>query len=85
MKRREFIAGLSCAAAAWPLAAHAQPTDRARLIGVLMASKQDDPVSEGRLTAFRNGLVELGWTEGHNIRFEVRYVGGDPDRARVGA
>jgi putative ABC transport system substrate-binding protein len=50
-----------------------------------MASKQDDPVSEGRLTAFRNGLVELGWTEGHNIRFEVRYVGGDPDRARVGA
>ena len=53
-----------------------------RLIGVLMASRQNDAISEARLTEFRNGLAKLGWTEDRNIRFEIRYAGGDRDMAR---
>jgi putative ABC transport system substrate-binding protein len=84
VKRREFIALLGSAAAFTPLAAYAQP-DRTRLIGVLIAAAERDPEGLARLVAFRQGLEKLGWTDGRNIRIEVRWGGGDPDRLRAHA
>ncbi len=85
MRRREFITLLGGVAGAWPLTVRAQPAGQTRLVGVLMASRQDDAVSEARLTAFRNGLADLGWVEGRNAHFEIRHGGGDRDRVRAGA
>ncbi len=76
MQRREFI-GLLGGAAAWPLAAHAQQPDRVRRIGVLMAY---GPGAQSEVTAFRGALTKLGWTEGGNLRSEVRFGAGDADR-----
>jgi ABC-type uncharacterized transport system substrate-binding protein len=81
MKRREFIAGLG-SAAAWPLVARAQQGDRVRRIGVLMFFAADDPESQARLTAFRQALQELGWTDGRNVLIEYRWSAADVDRAR---
>lgn len=83
MRRREFIIGGM--AGAWPLIVRAQPADQMRLVGVLMGSRQDDTVSEAHLTTFRNGLAELGWVEGRNVRFEIRHGAGDRERVRAGA
>ena len=79
--RREFITALG-GAAAWPLAVRAQQGERMRRIGVLMAVAADDPESQRRLTAFVQGLQELGWTDGRNIRIETRWTAGDTDRMR---
>ena len=66
MKRREFIALLG-GAAAWPLAARAQPTtERVRRIGVLMSTTADDPEGQARIAALHQGLQEWGWTLGRN-------------------
>jgi putative tryptophan/tyrosine transport system substrate-binding protein len=73
MKRREFITLLGGAAAAWPLAARAQQSDQMRRIGILMPYAEDDPETSLRVTALRQGLLKLGWTEGRNIRFEHRW------------
>jgi putative tryptophan/tyrosine transport system substrate-binding protein len=81
MRRREFITLLG-GAAAWPLAARAQQPERMRRIGVLIALAADDPESQRRLTAFAQGLQELGWTDGRNIRIETRWTAGDTDRMR---
>jgi putative ABC transport system substrate-binding protein len=81
MKRREFIT-LVGGAAAWPLAARSQQPERMRRVGVLMAVAADDPESQRRLTAFVQGLQELGWTDGRNIRIETRWTAGDTDRMR---
>ena len=67
MKRREFITLLG-GAVAWPIAAHAQPGDRVRRIGVLMSFDENDPVWKTRLSAFTQALADLGWTEGRNMR-----------------
>ena len=67
MKRRDFIALLG-GAAAWPLAARAQQGERVRRIGVLMTLAADDPEGQARLRAFVQGLQELGWTDGRNVR-----------------
>src|SRR5277367_1464655 len=80
LKRREFIRLLGVSAATWPMVARAQQTDRIRLIGVLTGASESDPVSQARLTAFRDALQDLGWTEGRNVRFEVRWSGGDINR-----
>ena len=64
MKRREFIALVGGAAAAWPLAARAQQGERVRRIGALMNLASDDPEALGRITAFVQGLQQLGWTDG---------------------
>jgi putative ABC transport system substrate-binding protein len=73
MKRREFITLFGGAAAAWPLAAHAQQPDVVRRIGVLMWSAESDQEGQARVAAFREGLQQLGWTEGRNIRIDSRW------------
>jgi putative ABC transport system substrate-binding protein len=80
--RREFITLLGGAAVAWPLAARAQQADRVRRVGVLMSLAADDPEGQARLTAFLQGLQELGWTDGRNVRIDYRWAGADADRSR---
>jgi putative ABC transport system substrate-binding protein len=84
MRRREFIAGLS-GAAAWPLAAQGQQTERVRRIGLLMLGDENDPVrgTKGWLSTFTRGLAELGWTGGRNLRMDVRWDGDNVDRQRM--
>ena len=84
MRRREFIAGLG-SVAAWPVVASAQQGDRVRRIGVLMAYDESDPEAKAHLSAFVQGLVELGWTNGHNIRMDIRWPAGNIDRVRKSA
>jgi len=82
MRRREFIAGLG-ATAAWPLVAGAQQGDRVRRIGVLMTNDENDPVLNSRLSAFTKALADLGWTDGRNVRMDLRWGGGDINRIRA--
>ena len=82
LRRREFITLLGGAAAAWPLAARAQQGERMRRIGVLMTLAADDPEGQARLTAFVQGLQELGWTDGRNVRIDYRWPAGDAERTR---
>ena len=82
MKRREFITLLGGAAAAWPLAAHAQQREQMRRIGVLMNLTADDAEGQGRLAAFMQGLQEAGWSVGRNVRVDLRWGGGDPELYR---
>jgi putative ABC transport system substrate-binding protein len=77
IRRREFIFTLGGAAVAWPLAAHAQQGERVRRIGVLMNLAADDPEGQARLTAFAQGLQQLGWTDGRNVRIDYRWGAGD--------
>jgi putative ABC transport system substrate-binding protein len=77
VKRRDFIALLSGAAAAWPLAARAQQAERMRLVCILEGISADTPGSKVRYAAFLEGLQQLGWTPGRNVRIEVRYAEGD--------
>ena len=81
MRRREFITLLG-GAAACPLTARAQPVERVRRIGVLMSAVEGDPRGLEYITAFAQGLAELGWTVGRNVRIEYRWGGGDLDRFR---
>src|SRR3989442_552717 len=82
MRRREFITLLGGASVAWPLAARAQQPERVRRIGVLTALTSDDPESQARLMAFAQGLQELGWTIGRNVRIDTRWGAGDAERYR---
>ena len=82
MRRRDFIAGLG-GAAAWPLAARAQQGDRIRRIGVLMAAAANEPEFQSYLAAFTQELRQLGWTEGQNLRIDVRWNAGDAGLARI--
>jgi putative ABC transport system substrate-binding protein len=81
VRRREFITLLG-GAAAWPLAADAQQSERMRRIGVLLTSDEGDPQRRAQLAAFVQRLKELGWTDGRNLRFDVRWTAGDADAAR---
>ena len=83
MKRREFITLLSGAAAAWPITARSQQVEGVRRIGVLMGADEDDPQRTGWLSAFTQGLAELGWTNGRNLRMDVRWAGENVDRMRM--
>ena len=82
MKRREFITLLG-GAAAWPLAARAQQRERVRRIGVFMPGVADDPEYQARNAAFLQGLGELGWIVGRNVRIEYRWGAGDVERYRA--
>ena len=84
MRRREFIAGLGGAAAAWPIAARAQQqADRVRRIGVLMPGDENDPVWKTIISAFTQAFADLGWTNGRNIRMDLRWAGSDINRVRA--
>ena len=87
MRRRDFIAALGGAAAAWPLAARAQPAERMRRIGVLNSLPADDPEAQARHAAFLQGLQEFGWAVGRNVRIDSRWgAGGSLERvAPLGA
>jgi ABC-type uncharacterized transport system substrate-binding protein len=82
LRRREFITLLGGAAAAWPLAARAQQADRVRRIGALMSVAADDPEGPLRVAAFAQGLQQLGWSVGRNVRIDYRWGAGDGDRIR---
>jgi putative ABC transport system substrate-binding protein len=72
MKRREFIAGL-VSAAAWPVVARAQQGDRVRRVGVLMPFEENDAEGKRRISAFKQTFTGLGWTDGRNVRMELRW------------
>jgi putative ABC transport system substrate-binding protein len=76
MQRRQFI-GLVGGAAAWPLAARAQQASPMRRIGFLTSSAESDPEAQLWVSTFRKGLEEFGWTDGHNVRIDYRFGGGD--------
>jgi putative tryptophan/tyrosine transport system substrate-binding protein len=80
MRRRDFITCLSGAAVTWPLAARAQQRDQIPRVGVLINSPENVPQVQESLTAFRKELGRLGWSEGHNIRFDIHFTQGDMGR-----
>jgi putative tryptophan/tyrosine transport system substrate-binding protein len=82
VKRREFITFVGGAATAWPLAARAQQGERMRRIGVLMPLAANDPESPIRVAAFQQGLQQLGWTAGRNVRIEFHWGAGDAEGIR---
>ena len=82
MKRREFIALVGCAAVAWPHAVMAQPAGDMHRISVLMGVAENDPEGKLNVSEFVQGLKELGWIEGRNIRIDYRWGGGDASRMR---
>jgi putative ABC transport system substrate-binding protein len=82
MRRRQFIAGLG-SAAAWPVMARAQQGDRVRRIGVLVAYDENDPEFQRRVSALIQGLANLDWTDGRNMRLDLHWAGGDNNRIRA--
>jgi len=75
LRRREFIAGLG-SAAAWPLAARAQQGNRVRRIGGLIGGpRENDPLAKSELSAFTQALADLGWSDGRNVRMDLRWAG----------
>ena len=82
MSRREFIVGLG-SAAAWPLAGRAHQGDRVRRIGVLLPYDENDPVMKSNISALTQALADLGWTDGGNVRMDLRWTGGDINRIRA--
>jgi ABC-type uncharacterized transport system substrate-binding protein len=81
MRRRDFIKVIVSGAAAWPLVSRAQQPDRMRRIGAF-AGIDDDAEGQARFAAFRQGLEQLGWTEGRNVRIDYRFGGGDAENIR---
>jgi putative ABC transport system substrate-binding protein len=82
MKRRQFTTLLG-GAAAWPLAARAQQGNRVRRVGVLLASDENDPMWKPRISALTQALAGLGWTDGRNVRMDLRWGGSDANRIRA--
>ena len=82
IRRREFITFFG-GAAAWPLAARAQQSQRMRRIGVLMGGDENDPLAKLQLSAFIQALAGLAWTDGRNVRMDLRLFGDDSNRARA--
>src|SRR5678816_4457726 len=80
LRRREFVMLLGGAAVAWPGAGRAQ--ERTRRIGVLVNTSEDDPNRQRFLGVFLQALQRLGWEDGRNLRIEIRWAAGDPDRYR---
>ena len=83
MRRREFITLFGGAVATWPLATYAQQQPgQMRRIGALHTAAADDPIGQARNAAFLQRMNELGWTEGHNVRIDIRWPAADADRIR---
>src|SRR5215210_1508913 len=85
MKRREVVKGLVTAPAVWSTGAWAQPTERVRCVGVLVSARPGDAEYLALLGAFRQRMEELGWSEGRNLRIDLRWGGEGPDDVRKGA
>jgi putative ABC transport system substrate-binding protein len=85
LKRRQFITLVGSAAASWPLVARAQQPERMKRIGVLMDLAESDPVAQSEIAAFRGALAKLGWTEGNNLRIEIRWAVADADMMKTWA
>src|SRR5262245_3733592 len=85
MHRRSFLTllGTSASASAWPLAAGAQQDGRVRRIGVLMPNNENDPEPRRRVSASTQMLADLGWSDGRNVRIDVRWDGGDANRIQA--
>src|SRR5215467_7779045 len=83
MRRRDFIKVVACSAITWPLAAQVQQPEQKRLIGVLMPYAESDSAVQSWLAAFRAALAKLGWSEGSNLRIELRWSAADPDKNRT--
>jgi putative tryptophan/tyrosine transport system substrate-binding protein len=83
MRRRQFITILVSAAAIWPLTARTQQHERVRRIVVWVGRAEDDAEAQRQVTAFRQGLQALGWTDGHNIRTDYRWELGDSDHRQT--
>ena len=77
MKRRELIVLLGGAAAAWPLAGHAQQPERMRRVGWLIPWSENDPQTRASVMVFAQALGRFGWVEGRNIRIDYRFAAGD--------
>src|SRR5215471_8436723 len=80
--RRKVLATLGGAAVSWPLAARAQQGQRMRRIGLLTNLASDDPAQQSRVLAFAQALAQSGWTEGRNVRIDIRWGASDPERVR---
>src|SRR5262249_44405128 len=80
MRRRDFITLIGSAAATWPLAARAQPSERLRRIGIIAGNSEADAEEQARIKAFQQRLAELGWSEGRNVAFDYRFDASDADR-----
>ena len=80
MKRRAFIMLLGGAATIWPLTARAQQIEQMRRIGALINRGVDDPEGQARLAALKQGLEQLGWSDGRNVRIDVRWGEDDAER-----
>jgi putative ABC transport system substrate-binding protein len=83
--RRQVIGLLGGAAVVWPLTARAQQGERVRRIGVLNPFAENDPEVQANITAFRQALQKLGWTDGRNLRIDYRWGGANPERIRAHA
>jgi putative ABC transport system substrate-binding protein len=83
LRRREFIALLGGAAATWPLAARAQQGERMRRIGVLTSGAENNSASLRGLSGLEQGLSELGWIDGRNLRLDIRWAAANIDRMRM--
>jgi putative tryptophan/tyrosine transport system substrate-binding protein len=83
MRRREFTSLVLGTAMTWSCASRAQQSGRVLLIGVLMGFAESDPIAQSMVAAFRSALPKLGWTEGSNVRIELRWAGPDPNRANA--
>jgi len=82
MRRRDFIKVIGGAAATWPVVVRAQQTERMRRIGVLSSLVADDAAGKARMTAFLQELQQLGWTDGRNVRIDVRWSASHADDIR---
>jgi putative ABC transport system substrate-binding protein len=83
MRRRDFVKAIARAAAAWPIAAGAQQSERVRRIGIVMGFTESDPAAQAQVNALRQQLWKLGWIEGVNIHIDYRYPADDPSRIRA--
>jgi putative tryptophan/tyrosine transport system substrate-binding protein len=82
-RRRQFLGVMGGAAAAWPLVARAQQVNPVRRVGVLIGFAESDPSVQSWVAVFRAALAKLGWTEGNNLRIELRWAGDDPDKMKT--
>jgi putative ABC transport system substrate-binding protein len=67
----------------WPFVSRAQQASAVQRVGVLMGFAESDPIAQSMVAAFRSALPKLGWTEGGNVRIELRWAGPDPERANA--